>query len=127
MNQVATNKAFSLDSWQLLYDEYEKRYQRMNEDKKWIDEFQKQVSKLSGGADEYRINGALVATHYRNGNLNLSKLEADHPDVVQRFTRPTVENKFDRTSFAEQEPELFAEYRAKVWLKKDGVSINPGH
>ena len=127
MNQVATVKDFNLDRWGLLYQEFELRKKRMAEDKKWVEEFQAQMAKLSGDAEEYRLNGALVVTHYRNGNLNLSKLEADHPDVVARFTELTTENKFNRQRFAQEEPELFAAYRAKVWLMKDGVSINPSH
>lgn len=126
MNQVANVKDFNLDNFDpALVHEFEMRKKRIAEDKRWTEEFQALMARLSGGADEYRLNGALVATHYRNGNLNLSKLEAEHPDVVARFTELTTEPKFNRQRFAQEEPELFAAYRSQVWLMKDGVSINP--
>lgn len=124
MSEVAKVKDYSLDNLALLWQEFQVRKQRCDEDARWIKEFKAQIDRLSGGAEVYQLAGAEVATYRRNGNLNLTKLEKEQPEVVARYTEMVAEHKFNKERFEAEQPELFAQYRAKVWRMVEGTSIN---
>jgi len=107
--------AFELDSLRLLYEEFLLRKARLEEDEAWIELYKEKLDNLSNGAESFTLDGREVATYKRNGNLNTKRLEAEHPEVIEKYTRLVTEMKFDREAFGKDEPELFQAYRAKVF------------
>lgn len=122
-NAVAQNDTFELDPIRLLHEEFLARKAQLEEHEKWIQLYKEKLDSLSNGATTFTLNGKVVATYKRNGNLNLKNLESEHPDMVARYTRLVTEMKFDREAFAKQEPELFSLYRAKVFRLPEARGI----
>lgn len=114
-NVVAVGKAYDLAESELVYQEFLMRRERHRADGQWIEDYQDQLDRISGGAESFTLNGREVLTYRRNGNLSVKKLEAEHPDKVAQYTRLVTELKFDKAAFEAEEPELFKEYRAKVF------------
>lgn len=123
--EVAEKNIYDIDDLDLFYQEFLLRRDRAAEDTKWIKAFQAQLDRIADGADHFRLRGNVVATYKRNGNLNLTRLEEEHPEVIKQYTRLVTKLDFDKDAFEAQEPELFAEYRAKVFrvVPKQG-SVN---
>lgn len=107
--------SYDLAETELAYRELLMRRERMEADEKWIEEYKKQLDRISGGAESFVLNGREVLTYKRNGNLNVKRLESEHPDKVAQYTRLVTELKFDKNSFEAEEKELFEQYRAKVF------------
>lgn len=114
-SEVAPTKTYDLDQIRLLHEEFLVRKARLEEDEQWIKLYKEKLDLLSGGAESFILDGREVATYERNGNLNTKNLEAEHPEVITKYTRLVTELKFDREAFAKDEPQLFARYRAKVF------------
>jgi len=123
MSQLAKSQDFNLDNLSLLWQEFETRKKRLDEDTKWIDEFKTQIDRLSGGAEVYTYRGAEVASYRQNGNLSLSKLTKEQPELVSRYTEIVAEQKFNKDRFEQENPELYQQYRAKVWRMNKGVAL----
>ena len=117
-SQELANKpaAFDLDPIRLLHEEFLMRKARQEEDEAWIKLYKEKLDALANGAESFTLDGKVVATYKRNGNLNTKRLEAEHPEVIDKYTRLVTELKFDREAFGKDEPKLFAAYRAKVFL-----------
>lgn len=107
--------AYDIARVELAYEEFLMRYARKEEDEQWIEEFRAQLDRISGGAEHFTLNGREVLTYRRNGNLNARKLEAEHPDIVARYTRLVTEMKLDREALEREEPEIYKAFRAKVF------------
>lgn len=116
---VTTNtsdpKIYALDQIRLLHEEFLARKARLDEDTEWIKIYQEKLDAISAGAEYFTLDGREVATYKRNGNLNTKNLEAEHPEVIAKYTRLVTELKFDREAFSKDEPQLFRAYRAKVF------------
>lgn len=112
---VETVKSYDLGNVLLAYQEYLVRRERVQNDNLWIEEFQKQLDRVSDGAEHFTLNGREVITYKRNGNLNVKRLESEHPNLVTHYTRLVTKLQFDKEAFKQEEPELFAAYRAKVF------------
>lgn len=108
-------ESFELDHIRLVHEEFLLRKARLDEDQAWIELYKERLDKMSGGAESFTLDGREVATYKRNGNLNTKRLEAEHPEVIAKYTRLVQELKFDKISFENDEPELFQAYRAKVF------------
>lgn len=106
---------YELSDVQLAYEEFLLREQRRREDEQWIEEFRAQLDRISGGAEYFTLNGREVLTYKRNGNLNAKKLEAEHPDLVARYTRLVTEMKLDKQALERDEPEIYNAFKAKVF------------
>lgn len=124
MGQLAKTREFNLDNLSLLWQEFETRKKRLDEDTKWIEEFKAQIDKLSGGAEVYTYRGAEVASYRQNGNLSLAKLTKEQPDLVSRYTEVVAEQKFNKERFQMEQPEVYEKYRAKVWRMNKGVALD---
>lgn len=118
MNELQTPQTFPLENVGIYWEEFLLRKKRLDDDKKWVEAFKKRLDQISDGAETFSLEGEEVATYRRTGNLNLTRLEKEHPEIVARFTRLVQELKFDRALFEAEEPELHAEYKAKVFLVK---------
>lgn len=103
---------FSLDQVKMQWGEFLMRRKRHAEDKQWLDEFKALLKKVSDNADQYLLNNRTVA-RLTPGQLNLSDLSKEQPDVVKRYTRIIAEEKFDEETFRKDEPELYEQYRAR--------------
>lgn len=120
---VATNTAdakdlsvvYDISQVQLAYEEFLIREPRLREDNLWIEEFKAQLDRISGGAEHFSLNGREVLTYKRNGNLNAKKLEAEHPDLVSKYTRLVTELKLDKAALERDEPEIYNAFKAKVF------------
>jgi hypothetical protein len=106
-------KTFNLDNLAMLWEEFRKRHARHKADKKWLEEFKATLKKVSDNAEEFKLNGSKVAA-LQPGNLNISRLDKEQPDVVAKYTHIVAEQKFDTEWFRTEEPELFEQYRAKA-------------
>lgn len=103
---------FSLDQVKMQWSEFLMRRKRHAEDKQWLDEFKALLKKVSDNADQYLLNNRTVA-RLTPGQLNLSDLSKEQPDVVKKYTRIIAEEKFDEETFRKDEPELYEQYRAR--------------
>lgn len=103
---------FSLDRVEMQWDEFVIRRKRHDGDGKWLKEFKVLFGKLAGKANVFKLHNRKVA-HYVLGQLNLSELQKEQPDVVKKYTRIIAEEKFDEEAFRKDEPELYKQYRAR--------------
>ncbi len=121
---LAERDTFNLDTIEMLWNEFEKRRARAAEDKKWLDEFKATLKKVSGDAENYNLRGQRVA-RLIPGQLNLSLLNKERPDLVERYTRIIAKEQFDTEKFSSEEPDTFEQYRAKrlVLVSEAGVEF----
>lgn len=105
-------KQYSLDKTIMLWQEAQLRSQRVKEDTKWLDEYKDTIKAVAGEADEFTINGEVVA-RLVPGQLNVSKLAAEQPQLHQRYMRLVSKHQFDSGSLERDEPEIFEKYRAR--------------
>ncbi len=121
---LAERDTFNLDTIEMLWNEFEKRRARAAEDKKWLDEFKATLKKVSGDAENYNLRGQRVA-RLIPGQLNLSLLNKERPDLVERYTRIIAKEQFDTEKFSGEEPDTFEQYRAKrlVLVSEAGVEF----
>lgn len=73
-----------------------------------------QITRLMDGHDKL-VSGKRVWAAAQRTQLSMKRLEADHPELVEQYTRPSPV--FDRDSFKQDHPNLFTQYQ--------GVSIRP--
>lgn len=121
---LAERDTFNLDTIEMLWTEFEKRRARAAEDKKWLDEFKATLKKVSGDAENYNLRGQRIA-RLIPGQLNLSQLNKERPDLVERYTRIVAKEQFDAEKFFAEEPETFEQYRARrlVLVSEAGVQF----
>lgn len=113
-------KVFSLDSFQDSVAEYHLRRERMAGDKRWTDEFKDLVLRMAPEqTSEFQVAGRTVL-RLVPGQLNLSKLAKERPDLLERFMRQRVVRDFDQAQFQQEEPELFKQYQAQRLTRVDG-------
>lgn len=113
------DKEFNLDSYGMLFQEFMMRHARMNEDKKWCDQFKANLKELSRGAQSYKLGGRMVAQLVA-GQLNKTDLEKEQPDLVKKYTRIVAKEQFDVAAFMNNEPGLFEQYRAQRFVLVTG-------
>lgn len=105
-------KKFSLDQFAMLWHEYRMRKARIKADEEWCDTFTSNLKDMCGDASEFTFQGSKVA-NLVPGQLNVSKLEAEQPELHQQYTRLVSKHQFDRGSFERAEPEMFEKYRTR--------------
>lgn len=121
---AVANAPYELAPIEALFHEFVTRRIRMRSDKKWTDEFKPNLDKLSGFANDFTLNGVKVAT-MQLGQLNLSQLQKEQPEMVARYTRIVAEEKFDEAAFRQEQPDLWTAYRArKLMLVSGGLTKN---
>lgn len=103
---------FNLDQVEMQFGEFVTRRKRHDGDGKWLKEFKVLFGKLVGNARVFKLHNRKVA-HYVLGQLNLSELQKEQPDIVKKYTRIIAEEKFDEEAFKNDEPELHEQYRAR--------------
>lgn len=112
-NIPATRQQFSLDNMALLAEEYRQRRRRMAEDKDWCDQFVEALKAMAGkDTEEFTLRGKVVAKLVP-GQLNVSRIAKELPDIHAQYYRMVVKQEFDKKAFEQDEPELFETYRAR--------------
>lgn len=131
---VATTAATELKRYELgkkkltraLWDQYFENCKEIKRLQAWCEDFEKELATASGDAHEYLLDGKVVATHLRNGNFAEKRFAGEQPGLFQKYQRPVTELKFDRTLFAQENPELFEAYRARRFLVKPAATHRAG-
>lgn len=113
-------KVFHLDKYRMAWQDYVARKKRLREDKKFVDEAGDLLKELANEAKELRLGGEKVAMVVA-GQLNATRLAAEQPEVIEKYTRVVTERKFDARAFQADEPELFAQYQAQRLVLAPGV------
>lgn len=119
-NAVATTDdvIFELDTLGLLFEEFLTRHSRHAEDAKWLAEFKAEIRRASGDATVYRYRGRVVITDDRNGRFAAKALEAQDPDLYQRYVRIVADERFDEEAFRKDFPDLWERMRAQTFRLK---------
>lgn len=105
-------KRFDLEPVGMTYEEYLLRRARRMEDEKWMELFREGIRKQSGDAEEFFLNGTLVATCYIDGKFKQREFEEANPHIVEHYTDYVTEKKFNVERFKEENPEIYEQYRA---------------
>lgn len=126
---AADAKKFELGRKKLtrqLWDQYFENCKEIKRLQAWCEDFEKELATASGDAQEYTLDGKVVATHLRNGNFAEKRFAGEQPVLFEKYRRMVTELKFDRTLFAQENPELFEEYRARRFLVKPAATHRAG-
>lgn len=115
-------KVFNLDNLEMTFEEFRRRHARQEADAKWLKEFKELIKDVSNGAEEFQLHGRQVAV-LRPGNLNQSRLAAEQPEIIAKYTRVVAKHQFDVDAFRQEEPELFEQYRAQAFVLADKPSL----
>ena len=105
-------QAFILDNYEDAWDEFTSRNQRLLRDKKWTEEFKDALKKLAGKAAELKLHGRKVAI-MSPGQLNKMLLAKEQPDIIAKYTRTMVVERFDEDLFKKENPDMYAQYQAQ--------------
>lgn len=106
------DKVFQVDKWKQAWSQLVEAKRAAAKAKKFADEAGDLFKELANGAKEFQLNGHTVATVVP-GQLNMKKLMAEQPDLVEEFTEPQVTQVFNKIAFATKYPEIFEQYRAQ--------------
>jgi len=109
---LAEDKVFNLDRFAPSWREFEEAKALLKKTKKAADEFGRLFKELAGDARVFKIKGQEVAKVVE-GQLNKTLLAKEQPDIVKRHTKVIAVERFDEDEFREQEPQLYAQYRAR--------------
>lgn len=71
---------------------------------------------MAGKANQFVLNGVVVATHAISGPFNKSKLERDLPHLYEEFLVEQTVKVFDEAAFAAKYPSLYYgdDFRARA-------------
>lgn len=105
-------RRYSLDPVRPAFEEFLMRSARLRSDERWCDKFKSMAKALAPDIDEYTIDGNAVAKIVP-GQLNVSKLAEELPDIHAKYTRAVTKIEFDQEAFRRDEPELFKHYQAR--------------
>lgn len=111
-NNSPATRSYSLDQIGMLAQEARMRKKRLEEDKEWLEQWKTTLKDVSNNADEFTLAGHTFATLVP-GQLNVSRLAKELPDVHTRYMRMVAKYQFDADAFAKEEPDLFDAYRAR--------------
>lgn len=117
---MADNKVFHLDRYRLAWLDYVERKRQLREAKSFVDEAGELLKALAGEARELKLGGEKVAMVVA-GQLNQTKLAAEQPAIIEKYTRTVTKNEFDTEAFRKEEPELFEQYQAQRLVLAAGV------
>lgn len=104
---------FDLRPVKLQWAEFLTHHTAAKSAKQFMDEFKILLRGIAGDATALTLAGRQVATFRRDGKLNLTRLRAEQPDLVARYTRIVAEEKFDEAAFLRNEPDVHAAYRGE--------------
>lgn len=104
---------FDLEPIRLQWNEYTMWHSQQAEAKRFIDGFKELLPGVVGNANALYVAGRQVASYRRDGKLNLSELAKEHPEIVEMYTMPVVETKFDEERFRKEMPDMHAAYRGR--------------
>lgn len=105
-------RVFHLDRFSQQWDEYVTRNRHHKTEKKFLDEVADLFKELAKGNDQLWIGnrevGKIVA-----GQLNMTRLREEQPEIVEEFTEVVTMTEFNKISFQRKYPEIFRNYQAK--------------
>jgi hypothetical protein len=71
------------------------------------------LEEIIGDAYALTIDGVKVITNRPTVRYAEARIKQDFPDLVQHFTKPTFQEKFDVGAFAAAHPDIAARYRVR--------------
>lgn len=104
---------YELSQLELVWGTAVLKHAQFKETKKWLDTFKEVLPGYTRDATLLTLHGREVATYRRNGQLNLTELRKEQPDLVAKYTKLMTSMQFDETSFAHDHPDVYAAYRAR--------------
>lgn len=108
----AKKPQYSLDQVALLWQEYQMRRKRMEEDKAYCDEFTDALKEMCGDAEAFTFQGKQVATMVL-GQLNVKRLSEEQPEAHEKYMRRITKLQFDRDGLRKEDPDLYEKYQAR--------------
>lgn len=123
----AVEVAFDLSPLKMYWGEYLQRHSVAADMNGWLKEFKALLPNVNGIKDAtvLTMGGAEVATYRRSAKLNTKQLEAEQPQVVEKYTRPVTEMKFDEDAFRRDMPAMHAAYRGRQLklVRRAGITL----
>lgn len=110
--EVAKPVIFHVDQFGTQWEAMVAAKRKQDELDKFVKEAKALFKTLAQGASEFRMGNQKVASIVP-GQLNMSKLEEEQPDLVAEFTFMVTKPQFDAVAFAKAHPKIWEEYRAK--------------
>lgn len=105
-------KVFHLDRFAQQWEEYVARNRNFKAEKAFLDEVGDLFKELAKGNDQLWIGnkevGKIVA-----GQLNMTRLREEQPDIVEQFTEVVTTTEFNKLAFQKAYPEIFRQYQAQ--------------
>lgn len=77
------------------------------------DRLRSKLEEIIGDAYALTIDGVKVITNRPTVRYAEARIKQDFPDLVQHFTKPTFQEKFDVGAFAAAHPDIAARYRVR--------------
>lgn len=104
---------FDLRPVKLQWGEFLMHHTAADAANKFMGEFKTLLRGLAGNATALTLDSRQVATFRRDGRLNLTRLKAEQPDLVARYTRIVAKEQFDEDAFRREMPDVHAAYRGE--------------
>lgn len=106
---------------ELHWGEYLNQHSREADSGGWMSQFKKLLPPVVGDSNLLLLGGDVVATFRRDARLSVSRLAAEQPHIIAKFTKMKWKEVFDEDAFKKEMPDVHAAYRGRsLRLKKGG-------
>jgi len=107
--------SFDLTAYKQEFYSFQEDKVRYEAAKKLFEIRRDRFKAMAGNADQFVIDGVVVATHAISGPFNVSRFAKEQPHLYEQFLVPVTQMVFDQDAFEAAHPHLFHgdDYRAR--------------